>query len=76
MKPTPVGVAYPALASVTAVVIDRSATATALPLPPEFKTFTMVRGDAEALALEESRLRPAPLLVPTADARGWPPRED
>ena len=26
VKPTPVGVAYPALASVTAVVIDRSAT--------------------------------------------------
>ena len=75
VKPTPVGVAYPALASVTAVVIDRSATATALPLPPEFKTFTMVRDDAEALALEESRLRPAP-LVSTADARGWPPRED
>ena len=74
VKPTPVGVAYPALASVTAVVIDRSATATALPLPPEFKTFTMVRGDDDALALEESRLHPAPM--PTADARGWPPRED
>ena len=65
MKPTPVGV-YPALASVSAV--DRpQRDATALPLPPEFKTFTMARGDADALALEESRLRPA-LLVPI-DAR-------
>ena len=74
VKPTPVGVAYPALASVTAVVIDRSATASALPLPPEFKVFTMVRGDDDALALEE-RLVSAP-LVPAADARGWPPREE
>ena len=75
LKPTPVGTAYPELARVTAVVIDRRADAAALALPAEFAEFTMVRDDERARILEETRLRPSP-LVPSVDARGWPREDD
>ena len=73
VKPTPIGAAYPALAEVNTVVIQKSITASPT-LPPEFSTFTMVRDDKHARVLEEDRLCPSP-LVPTAETRGWPPRD-